>query len=291
MSYAARSLTAASTCRRLGRRWSVTCSIVVNTDCPTKTDYEEERRSELEVLESIYPDELTIVSEDELKVKVEPETQREDDPYIVQLVIKYTPTYPDEIPQISIEPDTGSFSESELTEITRRVESQARDQLGMAMVYTLSQQLREVLSDVLRERREREQNEANERARLEEEAEAKKTKGTPVTKESFEKWKVAFEREMDELVKRQEQERLKALPLKERDELKKYMTKPTGRELFENATNASLITSDAAFVDDDDDAVEVDYSKYDREAGFNESEGEDEQSRQQVKMGEMSDDD
>ncbi|KAK4058573.1 hypothetical protein OIO90_000017 [Microbotryomycetes sp. JL221] len=232
----------------------------------------------------------SVVSEDEIDIRVEPDHQKSDSPYFVNLNIKYTPTYPDELPLISISSIKGDLNEQELKECQDRLTKQALDHLGMAMVFTLSQQLSEILGQVLKERKQRIEKEESEQTRIQEEIEAKKTKGTPVTKETFEIWKLNFEKEMDQQFQKLEQERLKVLALKEREEVKKFLLKPTGRELFENATNASLITSDAAFVDDDDDddAVEVDYSQYDRTKAFTQEE--EDEDDQRIKMGHWSDD-
>ncbi|GEM12892.1 hypothetical protein Rt10032_c38g6909 [Rhodotorula toruloides] len=55
-------------------------------------DYAEERRSELEVLESIFSDELEVLSDERVSVRVEPEVQSERDPHTLSLVVTYTPT-------------------------------------------------------------------------------------------------------------------------------------------------------------------------------------------------------
>jgi len=68
---------------------------------------------------------------------------------------------------------------------------------------------------------------------------AKKREGTKVTAESFARWSIGFEKEMSELRKREEMERLKSLPGKEREEAKRFIAKLTGTlSLVErNATN------------------------------------------------------
>jgi hypothetical protein len=57
---------------------------------------------------------------------------------------------------------------------------------------------------------------------------AARKKGTAVTKESFAKWAVQFEREFAEILKREEDERLKALPPKEREEARRWAAKLSG---------------------------------------------------------------
>lgn len=60
--------------------------------------------------------------------------------------------------------------------------------------------------------------------------------------------------------KKEEDERLKALPAREREEAKKWLAKPTGRQLFAN--NAELAVSDALLGEGE---VSVDVSLYERE--------------------------
>ncbi|KAJ8520426.1 hypothetical protein ONZ45_g2788 [Pleurotus djamor] len=89
-------------------------------------------------------------------------------------------------------------------------------------------------------------------------AEAARTRGTPVTVESFKAWKVKFEKEMAIKKARDEEERLKGLTPKEREEYKKVGTRFTGRQLFERNRN---LEEDALM---EEGTVSVDISQYDR---------------------------
>ncbi|GAA6063932.1 hypothetical protein JCM10212_004791 [Sporobolomyces blumeae] len=251
------------------------------------TDYAEERRSELEVLESIFPDELTVLSDDQLSIRVEPENQNESDPYVLNLSITYTPTYPDELPEMEIKAVEGELSDDELEFLLDGLKASAEESLGMAMVYTLSLQLRELIGDMFVKRKERIAAEDEERYRLEEEAIAKKKQGTPVTKQSFAAWSAKFEQEMAEQRKRDESERLKALPGKEREEAKRWLAKLTGRQLFEQ--DSTLVSSDAAFGDEGD--VVVDLSQYEREdPARDEDEDETDKVGERLRLADLSDD-
>ncbi|ORY43586.1 ubiquitin-conjugating enzyme/RWD-like protein [Leucosporidium creatinivorum] len=252
------------------------------------TDYAEERRSELEVLESIFPDELNIISEDKLSIRVEPEVQSPSEPYALNLTITYTPLYPDELPLIELDVLEGELNEDEVETLINGLKAAGEDSLGMAMVYTLSSYLRDSIAEVVRERKARIFKEENERALREEEEAAKKTAGTKVTPASFAAWKLKFEAEMEAKRAKEEQERLKTLPPKEREEVKKVMGKQSGRELFESEKNASLITSDSAF--DEEGAEEVDLSQYERE-GLDSDDEELARQGEGLKLGELSDDD
>lgn len=59
-------------------------------------------------------------------------------------------------------------------------------------------------------------------------AEEAKRRGTPVTVESFKAWKIKFDKEMDAKRAREEDEKLRGLVPKEREEHKKLHTRPTG---------------------------------------------------------------
>lgn len=93
-----------------------------------------------------------------------------------------------------------------------------------------------------------------------------------MTKESFAAWKKKFDAETSKAKAVHEEERLKALPPKERDAQRTWTNKLSGRQLFETRTD--LDASDAAFVEEG--AVEVDVSQYERERGRRDEEEEEE---------------
>ncbi|GAA5860623.1 hypothetical protein JCM8547_005479 [Rhodosporidiobolus lusitaniae] len=224
------------------------------------TDYQEERAGELEVLESIFPDELELVSDDELTIRVEPDVQNDNDPYVLSLRITYTPTYPDELPEMDIEVLEGEANDDEVQFMLDGLKATGEESLGMAMVFTLASQLKDLLADMLVKRKERIAREDEERYRLEEEAAAAKTRGTKVTKESFAEWSAKFEKEYQEQLKREEEDRIKALPPKEREEARRWNSKLTGRQQFEQ--DSKLALTDTGLVEDGD--VALDISEYER---------------------------
>ncbi|KDE03067.1 hypothetical protein MVLG_06427 [Microbotryum lychnidis-dioicae p1A1 Lamole] len=252
------------------------------------TDYAEERRSEVEVLESIFADELTIISDDKLALKVEPEEQSPSEPYVLSLLITYTPTYPDEVPLIEVEAIEGEISDEENSTLVTGLQSAAEDNLGIAMVYTLASYLKDSLVELVRQRKVRLAKEEAERHEKEEEAAIRKMQGTKVTNESFAQWRLKFEKEMADASAKEEQERLKTLPPKEREEAKKFRSKLSGRQLFEKG-DPSLVTSDSGF--EDEDGVEVDTSLYERTERLNLTDEDDEEDRLGPRLGELSDSD
>ncbi|GAA5971721.1 hypothetical protein JCM11641_000699 [Rhodosporidiobolus odoratus] len=249
-------------------------------------DYAEERRSESEVLESIFPDELAILSEDQLSIRVEPEQQSSHEPYILKLVITYTPTYPDEPPEMDVEVEEGEVNDDEKRFLLDGLAACAEESLGMAMVFTLASQLKELLAEMLVKRRERIAKEDEERFRREEEAVAAKKRGTPVTKESFAVWSKKFEAELASQKQREEEDRIKALPPKEREEAKRWYNKLSGRQQFEQ--DAKLFASDSGLVEEGDEAIDI--SQYEREEGNREEEDEVESGVGRLRLGETSDD-
>ena len=159
---------------------------------------------------------------------------------------------------------------------------QGEQQLGEALTFTLVSHLQEQLQSLVERRAERRQKDEHERERLAIEAEEARTRGTPVTLESFAAWRARFEEEMKQKKLRDEEDRLKGLTAKEREELKRqnmrptgmsspnsnkhrlsmnqYLNLPAGRRLFEQDRN--LAASDATLAEEG--ATEVDLSQYDR---------------------------
>ncbi|RIB03788.1 hypothetical protein C2G38_1989349, partial [Gigaspora rosea] len=194
-------------------------------------DYKEEQEQELEVLKSIYPDELEVV---------------------VALRIKYTPTYPEEIPEMSLEILEGSLEENEHDKFYNDLMNM--DSIGMAMVFTLLSSLKDSLTTFVIERQEQRKQAEEDRIRKEIEAENAKFQGTRVTIASFLEWKENFEREIAE-----KEKATKSLAVLKKEEMKKH--KLTGRQLFEQ--DEALAKSDATFMEEGD--VTVDISLFERE--------------------------
>jgi len=218
-------------------------------------------QEEFEVLESIYPSEITKVSDRELHIKIDPEYPVEgEEPIELNLHVSYPESYPDELPELSLELLDGDASPEELEVLLGKLKVTGEENLGIAMTFTLVSQLREELSDLVKTRAELRTKEEQEKERKAIEAEEARTRGTPVTVENFNAWKIKFDKEMAIKRQREEDEKLKSLTPKERDEYKKVFARPSGRQLFER--NRQLDTSDAALVEEG--SVSVDVSQYER---------------------------
>lgn len=115
-----------------------------------------------------------MISENEISIQVEPENQNDNDPCtcllssplprpftaslrfpyrshvvdslfsvslnpdILNLLITYTPTYPDELPEISIEVSSGDLSDEEETFLLDGLRESAEESLGMVRSFSLS---------------------------------------------------------------------------------------------------------------------------------------------------------
>jgi len=215
---------------------------------------------EFEVLESIYPSELSKISETEIRIDVEPDDLSDgEDPVKLALNVKYGEGYPDELPGLSAEPIEGDIEDDELDHLLDGLRTLGEENLGMAMTFTLVSHLRERLSDFVRSRADRKRHEESEKERLLLEAEEARTRGTPVTRESFTAWKIKFDKEMAVKKLKEQEDRLKGLTPKEREESKKLQTRQTGRQLFERK---DWDTSEDSLLEEE--GTSVDISQYER---------------------------
>ncbi|KAL6879451.1 RWD domain-containing protein [Trichoderma longibrachiatum] len=200
----------------------------------------EEQVEEREVLESIFPDEITDISETEFRIKVTLDIPGEDqdethEPPHFLLSVRYPEDYPDAPPHLDIlsspsSPPHAYFNVSEdRDKLLADVADTITENLGMAMVFTLYSSLKEAAEQLVQDRKDAAQRALEEERLAAEREENKKFHGTPVTPETFMKWREGFLREMEEKRVREEEERLA--------EMKKARIKEpvrlTGRQLWE----------------------------------------------------------
>uniref|UniRef100_A0A0B6ZS55 RWD domain-containing protein n=1 Tax=Arion vulgaris TaxID=1028688 RepID=A0A0B6ZS55_9EUPU len=215
------------------------------------TDYKEEQRNEMEALQSIYPDEIEIVAEEpyhSFKLQVQPQNAEDFPDHAMSAVIlfTYTENYPDAAPIMEFD-STEDMDDSQQDSLMEFIKSQAEENLGMAMIFTIISAVQERLTTMM-EQAAKDQETAEERRKVaEEEAERKRFEGTRVTVESFMAWKLKFDAEMAEL------RRLRGLS----DIANK---KPTGRELF--FLDSTMNDSDVKFLQSEGDTLEVDESLF-----------------------------
>ncbi|KAI7860174.1 RWD domain-containing protein 1 [Circinella umbellata] len=214
------------------------------------TDYLEEQQNELEALQSIYPEEFEEISDNEFRIAIFPDDQDEDQSCALSLWVKYTPTYPDELPEYSVDVVEGRLTDAQKERVMDALKNGAEESLGMVMIFTMASLAKEELNQIL-EDSQRSREEADiERRRKEEEIENARFRGTKLTWERFQEWRAKFEKELAD----QESEEKKA-------RAKELKNKLTGRQLFEQ--DKTLALSDTKYMDEGD--VSVDASQYEKE--------------------------
>jgi len=219
------------------------------------TDYKAEQQDEIEAIESIYSEEISIISDSPhrftIPVKTEDYDEEEGDGEGMWVLLKFTfpKNYPDEAPEMEIEEEE-NMDEDMRNGLRAKLAEVAEENLGMAMVFTIVSEAIQWLGET----QDRLKNEEEARIKkIKDEADAeeqRKLEGTKVTIESFLAWKADFDEE------------LRKKKGKELEEKTKKSKKKTGRELF--LTDTSLIDSDVKFLAEtgDSDAVTVDESLF-----------------------------
>lgn len=213
-------------------------------------DYQEEQANELVVLEAIYGDEMTILSDDphefEIQVKYSDyEGHTTEAPPSVVISCVYTENYPEELPVINIE-KYKNLPEEQVSGLKKHLYEEAGKSLGTVMVYTLITAAQEWLNDYEDNIKKLVALEKEAKAKIEADLERKKFEGTIVTKETFLEWKKNFDAE-----------RVGGVKIVEVIEKVKKLT---GRELF--LKDISLNESDLKFLEEDGEAVKYCESLY-----------------------------
>ncbi|KAL1792063.1 hypothetical protein ACET3X_009814 [Alternaria dauci] len=231
----------------------------------------EDQKEEREVLESIFPEEITDVSETEFRIAItlddgrhEDDESEEEQPVII-LNVAYPPNYPDEAPRLDITqpPNAPKHAYLDIQEDKQRLldslTETIEENLGMAMVFTLVTVLKDSAELLITERQNAKQALADIAAAKAEEEENKKFQGEAVTRETFLAWREKFRKEMEEEKKRKEEE-------KELEDKKKRIVKEekklTGKELWQRGLVGKVDDED----EDEDDVDEVDVGKLKIEA-------------------------
>lgn len=229
-----------------------------------QTDAMEEQEQELEALEAIYPNEISVICKEAgdlrftiLLTCVDNKNQDDHDDentFSVLLEFFLPENYPNEVPSILVL-ESKKLMPADEEELLQLLNREAVANQGAVMIFTLVSIGSEWLVRRMEEDAQRKQ-EAEDRRRQEiEEAENKKFEGTRVTVESFMKWKIQFEAEM--------------MLLKKKKLAQEKSSKLSGRELFEK--DQTLNESDLKFIEDDrdvsydDTGVKVDTALFDED--------------------------
>ncbi|KAI1650511.1 RWD-domain-containing protein [Daldinia loculata] len=220
----------------------------------------EEQVEEREVLDSIFPDEITDISETEYRISIKldlPDDNNDDEtdePPTLVLHVRYPDDYPDEAPILDLSPPQNAVPHphfsvaSDKAQLLKGLEDTIQENMGMAMVFTLVTTLKEEAEQLIAERRAAAAQVHEEAMLAAEREENKKFHGTPVTPETFLKWREGFLKEMEEKQRREEEEKLA--------ELKKAKVKEpvrlTGKQLWERGLVGKIDEGE------DDDGIPVD---------------------------------
>lgn len=213
-------------------------------------DYEEEQKNEIEALESIYFNELTVISSEprycfQLDVKSQCLNESADNASCI-IQFTYTDRYPDELPFMEIT-SSENLDDDSVESISSLMTQMGEENVGVVMVFTIISAVQEKLTHIVESA---EEHRAAEKERLEKEAEVaeqKRFEGTRVTIETFLAWKVKFDSELAELQRQ-----------KGKDDVTNK--KLTGKELF--MTDHTLDDSDVKFLEEGGEVVEVDESLF-----------------------------
>ncbi|KAI4717482.1 RWD-domain-containing protein [Aureobasidium sp. EXF-10727] len=219
----------------------------------------EEQTEEREVLDSIFPEEITDISDTEYRVSIqlevtEPDEEANENAPILILSVSYPEDYPDVAPRLDLSapPNAPKHKHLDIQEDKTRLldglTATIEENLGMAMVFTLVTTLKDEAELLIQERQQAVQAERDMQAAEAEAEENRKFEGTKVTRETYLEWSNRFKEEMAEAKKRAEEQR-------EAEEKKKRggkeEKKMTGRELWESGV------ATRAFVDEDDDGADA----------------------------------
>ncbi|KAL2269877.1 hypothetical protein VTJ83DRAFT_2061 [Remersonia thermophila] len=215
----------------------------------------EEQIEEREVLDSIFPEEITDISETEFRIsiKLDLPDDVEGEPPVLLLTVRYPEEYPDKAPFLELAAPQNSTPHEFLNvaedkeQLLQGLEATIEENLGMAMVFTLVSAIKEAAEQLIESRKEAAEKAHEEAILAAEREENKKFHGTPVTRETFLKWREAFLKEMEEARIKEEEEKaaeLKKARIKEPVRL-------TGKQLWQQG----LAT---AGQEDDEDGIPVD---------------------------------
>ncbi|GER53495.1 Rwd domain-containing protein [Striga asiatica] len=222
------------------------------------TDYKQEQDMEIEALEAILMDDFKEIHSSEsglntsnrcFQITLCPQDDEADEstvpPVQLGLIFSHTENYPDEPPLISLKSLKGVPS-GDLNVLKEKLEKEAAENLGMAMVYTLVTTAKEWLSERFAQDAGDEDSEEDEAAK----DEIIVPHGEAVTVETFLAWRERFEAELA-------LERAKLMPDSALAAPKEK--KLTGRQWFESGRASSKGATRTAEGSDEEDEEDIDF--------------------------------
>ncbi|OMO70855.1 hypothetical protein CCACVL1_18618 [Corchorus capsularis] len=227
------------------------------------TDHFQEQEMEIEALEAILMDEFKEIHSGEsglstsnrcFQITLSPQDDDTDQatttPVQLALVFSHTEKYPDEPPLLNVKSIRG-IQTSDLKILKEKLEQEASENLGMAMIYTLVTSAKEWLSE-----RYGQDAEAEDAEEEEAKDEVIIPHGEPVTLETFLAWRERFEAELA-------LERAKLMP-------ESALTAPkekrlSGRQWFESGRASAKGAAPVNEGSDEEDEEDIDFDDDDFE--------------------------
>nr|XP_043636069.1 RWD domain-containing protein 1 isoform X1 [Erigeron canadensis] len=215
------------------------------------TDHVQEQEMEIEALEAILMDEFQEIHPSEsglntsnrcFQITLSPQDDETDEssttPVQLGLIFSHTEKYPDEIPLLNVKSIRGIHN-SDLKVLKEKLEQEASENLGMAMIYTLVSSAKDWLSELFA------QDNVDDSV---EEAVSKKDEvivphGEPVTVDTFLAWRDRFEAELA-------LERAKLMPESALASTKEKRL--NGRQWFETVQKGGVAVDDGSDEEDED---------------------------------------
>ncbi|PWY76885.1 RWD domain protein [Aspergillus eucalypticola CBS 122712] len=220
----------------------------------------EDQIEEREVLDSIFPEEITDLSDTSYRISIaldapENDVEETEQPVLL-LQVTYPADYPDVAPELELSapPNAPKHPRLDISEdrdrLLETLQPTIEENMGMAMVFTLVSALKESAEELMAERVHAVHAEKEMEAKKAEEEENRKFQGTAVNRETFLEWRDKFIKEMEEEEKRKREEKeaeekkaTKKGPAKEEKKL-------TGKQLWERG-----LAGGADFDEDEEDGI------------------------------------
>lgn len=220
----------------------------------------EEQREEREVLESIFPDEIQVISDSEYRISITLDVHTDSDAEfsdpIIILNVRLPEEYPDEAPRLDVTqpPNAPKHPQLDIQEdkaqLLEALDPVIEESMGMAMVFTLVSALKDSAELLISDRQNVLQAEKEFESMKAEEEENRKFEGEKVTRETFMSWREIFRTEMAEKAMKRQAE-LEAEERKKRGG-KMEEKKLTGKQLWEQGLAGRVMDEE----EDGEDAVE-----------------------------------
>ncbi|KAF7592758.1 hypothetical protein BBP40_012516 [Aspergillus hancockii] len=203
----------------------------------------EDQIEEREVLDSIFPEEITDLSDTSYRISITLDAPENDVEEAEQPVLILQVTYPDDYPDVA--PELEIFAPANAPKHPRLDIQEDRDRLlealqpaieenmGMAMIFTLVSALKDSAELLMSERVNAVHALKEMEAAKAEEEENRKFQGTAVNRETFLEWLEKFKAEMEGEEKRQREEKEAEDKKATRKAPAKEEKKLTGKQLWE----------------------------------------------------------